>query len=201
MARSEDRRLRPETAVVLVVPSIYLLVLSWNAPALGVRYVLPVLPFLILGGAVLVGRTLPGHTAPIAAAMLALLQIASAAHALAHSPLSWFNGLDCSTGQVPPCLDDSNVDWGHALPALGEYANEAALSEVRLLYFGGGRPEVYDPRLLRVHPSELREPRPAVYAVSLHLVARTPALSWIHQRAPDTVVAGAYAIYDLRPGG
>jgi len=43
-----------------------------------------------------------------------------------------------------------------------------------------------------------REPGPAVYAVSLHLLARTPALSWVHRREPDAVVAGAYAIYDLR---
>jgi hypothetical protein len=196
------------TLLCTVVPLGYLLVIALRAPNMGVRYVLPVLPFLFLWaglGANLLWRYPWRHrwryrTMRLLVPILILVQIIGFGQAMVTSPLSWFNGLICQTGQIPPCLDDSNVDWGHALPALKRYRDEHFPAEVlRLFYFGSSPPAAYINRVRVALPEEARTPAPALYAVSLHAVARWGDQAWFSKATPSDVVAGAYAIYDLRP--
>jgi hypothetical protein len=182
-----------------VPPLGYYALMAWNAPAIGVRYVLPVLHFLFVaagcGASVLLRH---------ARARWLLVPLAAAAalgftNALQTSPLAFFNGLFCSTGQVPPCLDDSNVDWSQALPALGSYRDRRFPgSALRIFHVGLSPPQAYLQNVTPADPMELAHPQRALYAVSLHLITRMPERSWPRQLAPLSTAGGAYAIYDLR---
>jgi hypothetical protein len=187
---------------LLVVPPLgYYLLMAANAPAVGVRYVLPVLPFLsVLAGVAAAGLWRRGRwrwlLAPLAAA-----QVLSLATALRATPLAFFNGLGCRTGDELPCLDDSNVDWGQALPQLARLRDEQFPGEtLRIFYFGSSPPRAYLDHLEPADPSEYARPRPALYAMSLHLRARCPKDAWPRKQQPSQVVGGAYAIFDLRGG-
>ena len=185
-------------ALLWLPPLGYGLLMECFAPAIGVRYVLPVLPFLLLAAAAGLASIMRTARLRAVLALICALQLYGFATALHSSPLAYFNGLLCSTGDVPPCLDDSNVDWGQSLPQL-EAARAAryAGAPLRLFYFGSSPPEAYV-RAQTAHPVELLKPQAALYAVSLHILARAPRDSWVHQSAPREVVAGSYVIFDLR---
>lgn len=187
---------------LMVLPPLgYYAVIALEAPPIGVRYVLPVLPFLILAAGRAAARWAASQRARLLLWPLAAAQLLGFATALRTSPIAYFNGLTCFTGDLPPCLDDSNVDWGQALPQLESlhkrrYPDQA----LRLFYFGSSPPAAYVPSALIAQPLELLQPMAAVYVVSAHLFARVPEASWLHKRAPDEIVAGSYAVYDLRTG-
>ena len=187
---------------LLVVPPLgYYLLMAANAPAIGVRYVLPVLPFLsVLAGVAAAGLWRQARwrwlLAPLAAA-----QVFSLATALRATPLSFFNGLGCRTGDELPCLDDSNVDWGQALPQLERFRDQRFPGEtIRIFYFGSSPPRAYLDHVELAEAGEYSKPRPALYAMSLHLRARCPKDAWPRTQRPSEVVGGAYAIFDLRGG-
>jgi 4-amino-4-deoxy-L-arabinose transferase-like glycosyltransferase len=185
---------------LLVVPPVgYFALMAACAPAIGVRYVLPILPFLVvLAGIAAAGlwrrASLRWWLAPLAAA-----QLLAFADALRATPLAYFNGLGCSTGESLPCLDDSNLDWGQALPDLKRFRDERFPKQtLRLFYFGTSPAEAYVDRMRLAKPEEIERPRRAIYAISLHRLARFPTTAWPRQMQPSEVVGGVYAIFDLR---
>ncbi len=184
----------------LVVPPIaYLLLMTAKAPAIGVRYVLPVLPFLlVLAGVGLSGLWQQARLRRLVAPLMAA-QLFGFVVALRATPLAFFNGLGCHTSDPVPCLDDSNVDWGQALPALAKYRDEHFdHTPIRVFYFGSSPPAAYVPAAEIAQTDELVQPRRALYAMSLHLRARCPPQAWPRRLPPSEVVGGAYAIFDLR---
>lgn len=183
----------------VLFPLGYLLLMSLNAPALGVRYALPVLPFLILlaayGGAQL--RQL--RRGAVLLSLGLALQLGSFIVAVKNTPLSFFNGLFCFTGDSLPCLDDSNLDWGQALPDLARYRElHYPGAPLRVFYFGSSPVAAYVPNAIVAGDEELLTPRPALYAISLHKLLRAAPDSWARRAAPSDIVSGVYAIYDLR---
>jgi hypothetical protein len=183
----------------VLFPVAYLLLMSLNAPALGVRYALPVLPFMLLlaayGGAQL--RQLRRGAALISLGLA--LQLGSFIVAVQNTPLSFFNGLFCFTGDHIPCLDDSNLDWGQALPDLARYREQHHPgAPLRVFYFGSSPIAAYVPNAIVANDEELLTPRPALYAISLHKLLRAAPDSWARRAAPSDIVSGVYAIYDLR---
>jgi 4-amino-4-deoxy-L-arabinose transferase-like glycosyltransferase len=184
--------------VLWLPPVLFLLLMSLKAPGIGVRYVLPVLPyaFILAGcaGAALVNRR--GGRVFLGVALLA--QMTGTVEAMQTSPLAWFNGLPCRTGQILPCLDDSNLDWGQGLPALETY-RKRHYPELKLrVYCNSWAPIEAYMNGVRAGQWEKLHPHRAVYAVSLHSIARSPEESWMRVAVPDAVVAGAYAIFDRR---
>jgi hypothetical protein len=173
--------------------------MSARAPAVGVRYVLPVVPFLwvIAGcGAAYVARFKLGRAA---LACLLLVQVGGYATALQASPLAFFNGFFCWTGDTMPCLDDSNLDWGQALPDLARFrAAHYPGVPLRVMYVGSSPVAAYVPDAAVASTDELAVPAPALYAISLYYRARSPADQWTRRLAPSAIVGGVYAIYDLR---
>jgi len=163
------------------------------ADDLGVRYIIPALPFLYLvggaGAAWLIARGLPCRIA--AAALAGWLLIACFSVAPDH--LSYFNEAAGGTRNGPSWLDDSNVDWGQGLKQLKEWAGDRPL---KLAYFGSFNPRAYG---LNAEPVELTEhPVPGLYAVSAHFVARVPA-EWL--KHPTAIIGHAIYVYDLKDGG
>jgi hypothetical protein len=159
------------------------------ADDLGVRYLIPALPFLYLlggiGAAWLIARGMPGR---IAAAAL-LVWMAFAAFSIAPDQLSYFNEAAGGPRNGPHWLDDSNVDWGQGLKQLKEYMKDRPF---RFAYFGSFPPTAYG---LKAEPFELNgNPGPGLYAVSAHFVARESA-EWL--KHPSAIVGHAIYIYDI----
>ena len=190
----------PGFSWLLVVPPLgYYLLMATRAPAIGVRYVLPVLPFLCVLAGVSAAGLWRRRRLRWLFALLAGVQVLGFISALRATPLAFFNGLGCNTGDALPCLDDSNVDWGQALPDLKRFRDERFPNQtIRIFYFGSSPPRAYVDHIELAESSEIAKPLRAIYAMSLHQRVRSPKAAWPRQLEPGAIVGGAYAIFDLR---
>lgn len=193
------RRVEAPSALLWLPALGHLLVMSWLAPPMGARYGVPLLPFAFTLAGLAAGWLWRLPRARWLVPALMCVQLGSFGVAVRSSPLSFFNGLGCYTGQIPPCLDDSNVDWGHALPALDALVNERfGGAPVRASYYGSSPFQAYLPAAQEMTRPEWTAPYRALYAISLHRLARASASSWARQSEPAAIAAGAYALFDLR---
>ncbi len=188
-----------DLACLAIVPGAYLATMSLFAPAIGVRYVLPVVPFAFVTAGIAVAQLWSSPKARVALGLACALELLALTQALQASPIAWFNGLPCRTGTVPACLDDSNVDWGQALPALDAYRDRRFPgTPIRVFQFIQIPLHAYMERATDAQPIESLHPYRALYAASLHLLLRMPRASVFVRAKPLEVVAGSFAIFDLR---
>jgi len=143
-----SRRRLADDLFLLVPVACYLAVAMFFARlCIGVRYVLPILPFLCVwcGGLVasLAGATQPERRARgmIAASMAALVALET----LLAAPwyLSFYNRAVGGPGGGDRIVNDSNADWGQGLIALREELARRGIHRVHLAYHGTADPAVY----------------------------------------------------------
>ena len=132
-------RPHPRELPALVAAAVFLLGMMLAAEVnLGVRYVLPALPFAF----VLIGRTLAAtHVRWLVPALLALLAVENVA--VAPRYLTFFNALAGGPSRGQFLLNDSNFDWGQGLLDLKTWLADNDVSRVQLGYFGRVDPAVY----------------------------------------------------------
>ena len=122
---------------------MFLSLASYSRVDLGVRVVLPVLPFLY----VLAGGLACNTNCRLAGRVLLGVCVAWAANfGGARSdpyPISYFNEFARGPRKAIEFVADSNVDWGQGLPALKQYIDANNIDAVYLSYFGTDRPEAY----------------------------------------------------------
>jgi hypothetical protein len=212
-----SRETDPMRKLFLLVPpaAMFAGATLW-ADNLGLRYIMPVIPFAhLLGGLALATLlTMPAKWGrPAAIALCVWLAVAMAGVYPDH--LSYFNesacllsepgkiGLDGGSRCGTRWLDDSNVDWGQGLKQLKTWAGVHAGGRViRHAKVFGMPAAAYGVRSEEVENAfELRDqPVPgALYAVSGHLVARVPvqeSKSWLNRVEPVAVVGHGLYIYD-----
>lgn len=193
------------------LPPVVLFAALLPAPNLGVRYLLPVYPFLTLLAALgfLALWRKGGSPRPWRTLAVALL-VWHAATALLNHPrhLSYFNDL------VPPksksrLLGDSNLDLGQDHRRLARWWRERNLPPPKLAYLGGRDPFLYGLPWEPWRWEDLSGPRPgAVYAVNASFRQLAPALfpwtapvadSWIQSIPPTNRVGDTWEIWVI-PG-
>jgi hypothetical protein len=133
------RRLSFVAAACLLFVVTFLAAAAAGQLALGVRYVLPILPFayaftaMILSGAKL---------SPLAggAVTFAILWHLAANVAAWPSYISYFNPVIGDHRNADRYLIDSNLDWGQDLRRLDGWCRDRGVSRLFLDYFGGGDP-------------------------------------------------------------
>jgi hypothetical protein len=198
--------------VILVVPPLVFFALaSYSRVNMGVRVVLPVLPFLYLLAA---GLAAPGccRAARLLALAVCLAWAGSAAERAGPYEISYFNELASGPVGGAKFVADSNLDWGQGLPALKEWMDREGVDAVYLAYFGTDRPEAHGIRFQAL-PGYGRvglpggEPIPAdsprhVVAVSanhmLGLMLNDPEVyAWLRDRGPTAVPGGCIYVFDL----
>jgi hypothetical protein len=184
---------------------------------LGLRYLIPALPFLhLLGGAglaALLQRGLRGRM--LGGVLVVWLGLGSLGIYPDH--LSYFNeaacalaapariGLDGGSRCGTSWLDDSNVDWGQGLGQLAVWlAQHPSPAPVWLAYFGSVPPERYGVRAQPLDARELqRPPPPGRYVLSAHVFARlrgalaARGAGWLLSQSPSAVVGHAYYVFDV----
>jgi 4-amino-4-deoxy-L-arabinose transferase-like glycosyltransferase len=135
---------------------------------LGLRYVLPVYPFIYAATAIALASAVTERRRAIAVGVLVAWHCVSS---LAAYPgyISYFNELIGSHRNADKFLMDSNLDWGQDLRRLRLWCDEHGVDFIRVDYFGGGEPAYeFGKRAVR-YPGPRREPLPrGWFAVSRH---------------------------------
>jgi dolichyl-phosphate-mannose-protein mannosyltransferase len=159
---------------------------------LGVRYILPMIPFLYLGVALSVDRATHrfGRRALVP---LAVLLLWHAGEAIATYPnyIGYFNECIGSNANADRYLIDSNLDWGQDLKRLAQWADAHHVERLRIDYFGGGDPGYYMPG--KAIPWSAPRPErlpPGYFAVSRHFY-RTSFFYRDYGMTYDQYLAGA----------
>ena len=178
------------------------------ADNLGMRYLIPLVPFACLaGGAGAAWLMRRGRWGRALTAVLALwMMVADAGIYPDH--LSYFNeaaclttnpaaiGLDGGTRCGPLWLDDSNVDWGQSLKQVKQWVDANAGGQpVHLAYFGSMPPAAYGVHVAPLSLEQLAgEPPAGISIVSAHYVARSHA-AWL--RTPSAIIGHAMYVYRI----
>ena len=126
---------------------VYLLVftLSGNLKNIGLRYILPIYPFLCLmagvAAAAILGRSWGKRVVQIAV----VWQLAAALW-IYPDYLTFFNMTVGGPSHGAEVLLDSNLDWGQDLKGLGRHIKEHRLEKIYVDYFGRGCKRYYGVR-------------------------------------------------------
>ena len=197
---ARDPGSRP-SMVWLLAPSagFVLLVTASTRAQIGLRYVLPVIPFLcLLGGlATAAGRPARRILRAGTAALLAGLLIWHAAAALRIWPyhLAYFNEAAGGPDNGMRHLAYSNLDWGQDLVGLDRFMRERRIARMNLYYFGTADPDYYG---IQRAPA----PEPGYYAVSAtHLMGiylpDKEYLAPFRRMAPEAAIGHSIYVYRL----
>lgn len=206
---------------LLAPPAVLGIAYAVFAANLGVRYVIPLLPFLyLIGGAGLAALLAGGRVRRVCGWVLAAWLVL-AATGVYPDHLSYFNeaacvfseprqlGLDGGSRCGPHWLDDSNVDWGQGVRQLMAWVEaHPGPAPLRLAFFGSFPPERYG---LRYEPLDARilkdPPPPGRYVLSAHIFARLrgalrarPEGGWLLGVRPTAIVGHAYYVWDVETG-
>jgi hypothetical protein len=206
------------TSFLLIPPAVLLAAYSLWADDIGIRYIIPVLPFAyLLGGLGLAELALAAARWRRALAGVLALWLVVAAVGIYPDHLSYFNelaallsdpsqlGWDGGTRCGTLWMGDSNVDWGQSVKQLKSWLDEhAAGRPVQIADFGPFSPRAYGIQYTPVTAEGLeRRPAPGLYVVSGALIARylvfSPAGSahWTRTIKPTAIVGHALYVYDI----
>ncbi|HUP46865.1 MAG TPA: phospholipid carrier-dependent glycosyltransferase [Thermoanaerobaculia bacterium] len=138
MAALLRRRASLEAACSLGFAALFLAAAMRSDIALGVRYVLPMLPPLYCGALI----SLSGIGSRRMAAAAAALVVWHAGETIAAYPsyIGYFNQMIGSHRNADRYLIDSNLDWGQDLRRLGDWCRQNGVEAIAVCYFGGGDP-------------------------------------------------------------
>jgi Dolichyl-phosphate-mannose-protein mannosyltransferase len=167
-------RARPRALwFILPLPALYLAAASLTAMQLGLRLVLPCLPF---AAAVASYPFANGARWPRAA----LAGFALSAMWAFPNGIGYFNHVSGGPANALFYLADSNVDWGQDLPALRRWVDANQPGPVNLYYFGNDNPYRFfnDREIISQAPpwgpdlvsSDRLVPAPGLYAISANLL-------------------------------
>ncbi len=194
--------------IALVAPIlIYFASAMTSRIDLGVRYLLPIYPFLMVLIAALFLRLREGRFRRAFPFLLALILVVQTAESAAIYPdyLSFFNTVSGGSAHGARYLLDSNIDWGQDLKRLKDYLDANRVESVCLMYFGMAPPSYYgitSVSLPQTADIEARKELNCVAAISvtlLHDLYLSPgSYSWLRQLTPRARIGQSIYIYDLR---
>jgi hypothetical protein len=177
---------------------------------LGIRYILPVFPFLIVfaGGLTLLR---PKWKNSWTAALAGLL-LWQAFESVSIYPdyLAYFNQLAGGPRNGYLHLVDSNLDWGQDLKGLKKYMEKSGIAKVKLSYFGTAEPRLYGidyealPSFVLLNPPPPRTPLKsgdvlAVSATNMYpiYVDLGTLREYLHSIEPKARIGYSIFIYEI----
>ncbi|MBI1347261.1 hypothetical protein GC163_13355 [bacterium] len=213
-AQRKERQELKRAALLLMFVLAYIVPASLAGNQLGIRYILPAFPFLIVlassSARWIDWEKMPRRTVVI------LLAAASLPFSLRYHPhhLAYFNEYAGGPANGWQHLVDSNVDWGQDLHALKDWLDEHPGEPIKLAYFGTVSPSAVgfgnD-----YHLPPTRYPSPGRYAVSVNYVAGRPHrlrdvdglditaniddFGYFRFFEPDARIGYSIFVYDLSP--
>jgi len=211
-AHRKDRQELKRAALLLMFALAYIVPASMAGNQLGIRYILPAFPFLIVlassAARWIDWQKMPRRT------VLVLLAAASLPFSLRYHPhhLSYFNEFAGGPANGWRHLVDSNIDWGQDLHALKDWVDGHPGEPLKLAYFGTVSPSVIG---IDYTFPPARTPQPGRYAISVNYVAGRPHhlrdidgrgmtvniddFGYFRFFEPDDRIGYSILIYDLSP--
>lgn len=200
--KSKEKKMEDE--YFLIVPIAVMFAASFfNRIAIGLRYLLPVYPFLFVFTSRLAGVRLKRQTLFIVmVGILSLWYIFSSLSIYPHY-LAYFNEFVGGPNNGYKYLVDSNLDWGQDLKGLAKYVEERKIKEVKLSYFGTASPNYYQIPYQLVTEKEMHKYTPGIYAISATnlqnaLVVDKTRFDWFKKYQPVDKIGYSIFIYDIR---
>ena len=203
-----------DQAFLLLPAAIVFLFFSVEHQSIGLRYVLPIYPFLFVWASGTASWASVGGIRRIGFLTVLVGWYVVESWWIHPHYLAYFNEIAGGPANGYKYLVDSNLDWGQDLKGLGRYMKEHAIQKVTLSYFGSDTPERYgvsydwlpsfvlfDPR-----PALLRHLRPmtgwvAISATNLQGVyfSDKSLFAAFKERKPDAVIGYSIFLYNLSP--
>lgn len=202
---------RPE---LWVYPALHGLTAVASGMNIGLRHLLPAIPFGYIAIATLVYPARAGRWRHILRPAMALLAGWQAVEALSVFPfgIAYFNQTVGGPEGGYRTLVDSNVDWGQSFIALAKTMQQRNVESVHLSYYTWVDPAVYgiayqplppagEPEVTLDHPYD---PAPGTYAISATtlqgvMVADPDLYSWFRHRQPDAQPGYGLLVYEVKP--
>lgn len=199
----------PERIVLFAPVAIWFVIISWKAFQIGLRYVLPVYPFLfVYASGIVASPVFARREIRLAAGALMVWLTASSLATYPHY-LPYFNGLAGGPAHGIEWLDDSNVDWGQDVILLREFLEDHDISDAKVTPMGRYGADLYDVPGEELPPHEavalLSNPDPpsGIYAVSVHLLNRAKLsqnllVDPLRDLRPMAILGHTIYVFDLR---
>jgi 4-amino-4-deoxy-L-arabinose transferase-like glycosyltransferase len=128
-----------EMTFLLAPIIIYLIAFSSSGYSIGLRYILPIYPFIFITiGAVTNNKVNIQKLLIVAAVFYVISSLFVAPHYLAY-----FNEAIGGPGNGYRFLVDSNLDWGQDLKGLKKFMDKNKVEKISLSYFGADDPQRY----------------------------------------------------------
>ncbi len=217
--------------LVFLLPSMLLFIsLLFSTNNLGYRYLLPILPLIIVYVSGLWPQTISRSlmpSFPLSAARLVLL--ISLAWGILGTVriypyfLTYFNEIAGGPDRGRYILSDSNIDWGQDMVGLKHYIEQNRIDplRVKLSYFGIAHPTAYGLQTQALPPVRTAmndqgawwlktyyppDPPPGKYAISVAnlmggIWIDPAAYAFFRDRQPDTTIGNSIYLYTIEPRG
>lgn len=212
-ARTLRNRFKLLDLAWLVPPLLYLGLASMSSLQLGVRLVLPALPFALLLCGYGLHWLMWGRRRLVAVALFAWLCVRVAT--LYPHTISFFNSWAGGPENGLEYLADSNLDWGQDLRDLAAVVHQSGIPKINLSYFGNDIPQRFfsEKELNIIVPPWTEEfagsgrlsPEPGYYAISATLLPGHFFPQYPHFydafRRMKPVAIGGYSIYIYKVDG
>jgi hypothetical protein len=203
----------PITPYLLGPPLLFLLVAMTTSYNIGLRHILPVMPFLVIiaaFGAVRAWSWANTRSRQAVIVLLVLFGVVEVGRAMPDQ-LSFMNALGGGPRGGVHMLVDSNLDWGQSLGRLAAWARARGVSHVNLAYFGTAVPSYYGLSVTPIwgttipglRPDQIGPPQlPGYVAVSATLLQGVPFQPQLRDfykplrdRTPDAYIDGSIRVY------
>jgi hypothetical protein len=215
--------------LIFLLPSALLFIsLLFSTNNLGYRYLLPIVPLLIIYVSGLWPRTISHSlhpTIPLSRTHLALLLLLAwviiSTLRIYPYTLTYFNEIVGGPDRGRYILSDSNIDWGQDMIGLKNYAAQNNIDQIKLSYFGIAHPTAYSLTTQAVPPVRTAmhdqgawwlktyypaDPAPGTYAISVAnlmggIWIDRAAYAFFRNRQPDATIGNSIYVYTIETRG
>jgi hypothetical protein len=186
----------------ITIPVILLMMLTMlSVLQLGVRYILPIYPFLFVYISKIANVSIQGNKEFIQRRLVYILilflgfcHLFSSVKVFPHY-LPYFNILAGGPSNGYKYLTRVNTDLGQEIKGLAKYLDRNDIRSVKISYWGFAPPEIYNINYLPINDKEKEMPEQDVYAISVHQIDR---YKWAKEYKPKCMIGHAIFIYDFR---
>ena len=207
-------------AFVTIPIIVYFLFFSLKLLCVGLRYILPVYPFLFIQASTIAGvrfnnRKILSKGIIVFLILLCCWYLKSSIGIYPHY-IAYFNEIVGGPDNGYEYLVDSNLDWGQDLKGLGLYMRKKGIDRVHLSYFGAADPHYYgicydwmpsyylpdDYLVENVEVKRFKMPETGIVAISATNLqgvyfSDQKFYSWLKKRHPIDKVGYSIFIYNL----
>lgn len=204
--RSKNKHDAWENALLLVPIIVYWAFTLKGSLNIGIRHLLPTIPFVIL----LIGKNLYRYLGRFTilswqTIWIAILLLWYVAGVIWYYPqyIAYFNFFVNRDNRYK-YITDSSLDWGQDLLRLRDYINENDIDSIKVDYFGGSVPSYYIPQSIEWHSAN--GPTTGWIAVSATFFQSsklygqkegTWSYQWLEDFEPEAIIGGSILVYHI----